>query len=87
MGPTSRTTSLMVRRLTSKSSARVSWLQSLRWVQDGDQDSLGVGDLLGEDPTSGSRETFPAAASVPVASPAGGLHGFGAPGHLGQFVA
>ena len=31
IGPTSRTTSPMVRRLTSNSSARVSWVHSLRW--------------------------------------------------------
>ena len=56
-------------------------------VQDGGQDSFGVGDLLGEDPAPGAGETFATAAPVTVALPAGGLHGFGVSGHCGQFVA
>jgi len=54
-------------------------------VQDGCQHPLCVGDLLGEDSAPGAGETFAASASVTVALPAGGLHGFSSPGHRGQF--
>ena len=37
-------------------------------------------------PTSGARQAFAAAASVTVTFPAGGLRGFGAPGHRGPLI-
>ncbi len=60
-------------------------MHRFRWCRTVASTPLCVGDLLGEDSAPGAGETFAASASVTVALPAGGLHGFSSPGHRGQF--